>query len=198
MGATASMISAATTGAQVGFGFMQHQQNAQAASQRGRFANDVAERNAQLAERQGRDAINVGELEANRMRGQTDQEVSSGRAAAGAQGVDVNVGSPAAVTDSRKLVGDVDALTIRNNAARAAWGYDVEAANERMNGKLALLAGENEAAGERLSSVSTLLGGASSMYGLYKTRIPKSSPTAAAPVSRRADDPFYGPNQRPA
>jgi hypothetical protein len=197
MGATAGLISAASTGAQIGFGFMQHQTEAQAASLRGRFENDVAERNAQLAERQGRDAIGLGDLEARRLGGQTDQAISTERAATAGQNVDVSGGSAAAVRASQQLVGNVDELTIRNNAARQAWGYDVEAANQRMNGRLALLAGENEAAGERLASVSTLLSGASSLYGLYKTRIPKGYQTTTLPGGQPANDSFFGPNQAP-
>jgi hypothetical protein len=168
MGATASIISVISTGAQIGFGFEQRQQNAQAASLRGRFENDVAERNAQLAEKQGQDALNIGNLEENRQRDVTGQEIASGRTSTAAQNVDVSSGSAAAVRASQQLVGEVDALTIRNNAAREAWGYDVEAANQRMQGRLALLAGENDAAAERASSVSTLLTGASSLTGLYR------------------------------
>ena len=168
MGATAGIISAVTTGAQIGFGFEQHQQNAQAASLRGRFENDVAERNAQLAEKQGQDALNIGNSEENRQRLQSEQQIATGRTSTAAQNVDVSSGSAAAVRASQQLVGEVDALTIRNNAAREAWGYDVEAANQRMNGRLALLSGENEAAAERASSVSTLLTGASSLTGLYR------------------------------
>lgn len=191
MGAVAGIVSAASTGAQTGLGFMQHQSAAQAASLRGRFQSDVAERNAQLAERQGEDALNRGSLEENRMRGETVRQVASGRAALAAQGIDISSGSAAGDTASQELVGEVDALTIRNNAAREAWGYNVDAANSRMQGRLALLAGENEAATERLGSVSTLLSGASSLYGLYRgsrtgTRVSAGATTgrSAAPVVR--------------
>lgn len=196
MGVTAAVV----TAAQMGLGYMQHQQNAQAASLRGRFENDVAERNAKLAEMQREDTLNLGTLEENRMRGQTAQAVSSGRAAAAGQGVDVGVGSAAAVRASQELVGEVDALTIRNNAARAAWGYDVEAASQRMNGRLALLSGENEAAGERLAGYGTLLSGASSLYGMRGTRVPKkngNTGSVALPAGQRANDPLYGPNRAP-
>lgn len=165
MGAVAGIISAVMAGANAGIGFAQGQANAQAASLRGRFQNDVAERNAQLAEMQREDALNRGSLEEDRARGETAQAIASGRASAAAQGIDVNSGSAVAVRASQQLVGDIDATTIRNNAAREAWGYDVEAANQRMQGKLALLAGENEAAQDRLGSYSTLLSGA---VGVYK------------------------------
>lgn len=199
MGATAAIVTAVSTGAEVGFGFMQHQQAAQAASMRGRFENQIAERNAQLAEMQGEDALNLGQLAENRQRGQTTQAVASGRAAAAGQGIDINTGSAAAVRVSQELVGEIDALTIRNNAARQAWGYDVEAAHQRMQGRLALLGGENEAATERLASVGTLLTGAASLYGLRNTRVPKKSGNgrAALPVGQRANDSMFGPNRAP-
>lgn len=197
MGATASIITAVSTGAKIGAGFAQQQQDAQGASLRGRFANAVAERNAQLAERQGQDALARGELAANRVGGQTDQAVSSGRAAAAAGGSDVNVGSAAAVTASERLVGAVDALTIRNNAAREAWGYNVEAANQRMQGRLALLSGENQAARQRLASYGTLLSGAADIYSLRSLRVPRvttgaTGPGAALPAGTRDGGNAYG------
>lgn len=192
MGTVASLVSAASgpwgatsgaaklalglEGAQTGLGFMQGQQAAQAASLRGRFENDVAERNAEIADKQAADAINTGTLDANRALGETGQQSSSTRAALAAQGVDITTGSAAAQTASQQLIGDVDALTIRDNAARQAWGFDVQAANQRMQGRLAQLAGENEAATDRVSSVSTLLTGAASAYTLAKrARLPGTS-----------------------
>lgn len=192
MGSVASIISAASTGAQTGFAFGQHQADAQAASLRGRFENDVAERNAKLAEMQRADVLNRGAFEENRFRGEVDQQVSSGRAAAAASGVDVSTGSAADVSATRSAVGELDALTLRNNAAREAWGYDVQAANSRMEGRLALLAGENEAAGQRAAGVSTLLTGASSLASQYyrtrtKTTIDPGATTGrvTAPVVNR-------------
>jgi hypothetical protein len=193
-----AMAGIAATGVQTGLGVAQDQQDAQAASLRGRFQNDVAERNAKIAERQGEDALNRGNLEENRERGATDQAIASGRATTAAQGVDVSSGSAAAVRASEQLVGQVDALTIRNNAAREAWGYDVEAANQRMQGRLALLAGENEAATDRAKSVSTLITGAASTYNLYKLRAPTTSrapQSPALPAGQRDGGSPYGSNQ---
>lgn len=188
MGSVASIISAASSGAQTGLAFGQRQQDAQAASLRGRFENDVAERNAQLAERQGRDAINRGATAEDRQRLETRQEIGSSRAQLAAQGVDVSSGSGAAVTASESLIGDLDALTIRNDAARQAWGYDVEASNSRTQGKLALLAGENEAATQRAASVSTLLTGATNIYGQARAMYAARKPSIALPKATRAAD----------
>lgn len=183
MGSVASIISAASSGALTGLSYGQRQQDAQAASLRGRFENDVAERNAQLAERQGRDTVNRGALEEDRQRLETRQSIGSARAAAAASGVDVSSGSGAAVAATQSLLGDLDALTIRNDAARQAWGYDVEAANSRTQGRLALLSGENEAATHRAASVSTLLTGATSMYNQFSgMRASKSGSPTSAPA----------------
>lgn len=175
-----------TTGLQTGLGFASHEQQAQAASLRGRFENDVAERNAQLSEKEGEDALNVGNLEENRQRLATEQEQGASLAAQGASGATVGSGSNADVRASQQLIGDVDALTIRNNAARQAWGYDVEAANSRMQGKLALLAGENEAASQRTAAVTTLLGGAYSLYSASKLRV-KPDTTTLPPLTPPMD-----------
>lgn len=196
MGATIATIIAGT---QTGIATASHLQAAQAASLRGRFENDIAERNAKLAEKQGEDALNVGNFEENRMRLQTEQEEGATRAAAGASGASVASGSAVDVRASQQLVGDVDALTIRNNAARQAWGYDVEAANERMQGRLALLAGENEAATERTGAATTLLTGAANMYSLSKLRVakPTTPTTPPAPPPAQTYDNLYGAGQRP-
>lgn len=192
-----SSIAGIVSVAQTGLGVAQNVQDAQAAKLRGQFENQVDQRNAQLAEKQAEFAVNDATLDANRLGGQTAQQVASGRAAAAAGGADVNTGSAAAVTASRNLVGAVDALTIKNNAAREAWGYDVQAANYRTQGKLALMAGQNEATADTMKGVSTLLGGATDIYKIYKTRVPKTTPgnTTPLPAGRPAPDSPYGPSE---
>lgn len=188
MGA-AILALAALSGLQTGLEFGQHQKDAQAASMRGRLQNDIAERNAQLAERQGRDALNRGAMAEGRERLETRQQIGSTRAALAAQGIDVNGGSAAEVQATERLIGDVDALMIRSNAQREAWGFDVEAANERTQGRFALLAGENEAAAQRVAGVSTLLGGVANLYSINGMRAPKSKSVALPKASRAPDVP---------
>ena len=56
------------------------------------------------------------------------------------------------------MFGEVDLKTIRNNAARRAWGYDVEKQNSLSEGKLAKYGGNMTAAGTLLSTGSQVAG----------------------------------------
>jgi hypothetical protein len=49
------------------------------------------------------------------------------KAVAAANGVDVGSGSPTEIMASSKYLGERDALTIRDNAARQAWAYRQQA-----------------------------------------------------------------------
>jgi hypothetical protein len=58
-------------------------------------------------------------------------------------------------------MGELDALRIRNNAAREAWGYRVGAANSRMGGKYAAQEANTQA-------IATLATTGSSAYSAYR------------------------------
>ena len=65
-------------------------------------------------------------------------------------------GDPAAI-------GEQDALTIRANAARQAWGYKVEANNYRNEGRVAKATGRNAAAGTYLTTAANAMSQGASM-----------------------------------
>jgi hypothetical protein len=66
-------------------------------------------------------------------------------------------------------MGELDALTIRNNAAREAWGYRVQATNYRQSASLTKMAAKNQASSIRNQGWTTLLTSGlqigASMYG---------------------------------
>ncbi len=144
------------------------QRQASAASAAGRYTQSVDNENARLMDLQATDATARGQLEEQRQRLSTRQNIGASRAALAAQGVDVSSGSAADVQASEAGVGEMDALTIRNNAAREAWGYKVGAINERQQGTLAAAEGDMAASGYRAQSWSALLGGAAQTYGIYQ------------------------------
>lgn len=168
MGSVASMLSLGVSGFQTVSNFSALQRQASAASAQGQYVKRVDEQNAKMAEAQAQDALDRGELTAQRRGLETRQQIGSTRAAQAAQGVDVSSGSAADVQASEAGIGAMDEVTIRNNAAREAWGYKVEAINQRQAGEVAAITGDTTAAGYRAESYGSLLSGAANTYGLYR------------------------------
>lgn len=89
----------------------------------------VANNNAILAERQRNDSIERGKEEELNFRRQLNQLKGSQRANYGASGVSFASGSPSDVLVDTAVLGEIDALTVRDNAAREAYGFDVQKQN---------------------------------------------------------------------
>jgi hypothetical protein len=148
-------------------GVESQQRQASAASASGQYAKRVDEENARQLDFQAQDATERGQVAAQRRGLAGRQELGSSRAALAAQGVDVSSGSAADVQASEAGLTAADEVTLRNNAAREAWGYKVEAINERQAGQVAAITGDSAAAGYRAASWGTALSGAAQTYGLY-------------------------------
>jgi hypothetical protein len=146
------------------------------------YEGNILDLNAGLADRQAKDALTRGRLDENRVRADTRGLMGAQRAALGASGVDLTVGSPLDVQADAAGIGEVDARTIRNNARREAYGYQVDAVNLRTRAGMTRTAGRNQAAGIRDAAASTLLTGALSTYGQYAA----SRPAGASPGAIRA------------
>lgn len=104
-----------------------------------KFNQAIYNQNAQFAEQEARwseaqadDALVRGEDEVNTIRMKVRQAIGTARAAYAAQGVEVNDGSASNVQVGMSYVGERDALTVRNNAAREAWGYKTKAWGSRV------------------------------------------------------------------
>ena len=93
---------------------------AQVAANNQIIANETAARTLQ----QGQQMSQIKEM-------QTGQQMAAVRAAAGASGLDPNAPGTSAtrVQSDVETLGSTDALTIRNNAALAAWGYQTQGSN---------------------------------------------------------------------
>lgn len=121
--------------------------------EQGKYLNKVAKVNAGISERAGRDAVKRGNIDADEQRQQTGQVLGAQRAAFAANGVDVNSGSAGQVQNDTAALGELDALTLVNNAAREAYGYQVQAMDQRQQGKLAKYKGKMDAIGSILGGV---------------------------------------------
>jgi hypothetical protein len=97
--------------------------------QQGRYQAAVAKNNQRLAERQAEDALRRGDLAEDQQRRKTGLILGTQRAGLAGQGTALDEGSPLDIVGDTAMVGETDALTIRSNAEREAWGYRAQAMN---------------------------------------------------------------------
>lgn len=182
MAALTAALLAATTASTISK-FAGDRRNARAAEQQGNYESAIYGQNATLADQQATDAIARGHEAELRSRGGTRQLVGSQRAALGAQGIALDSGSAQDVVQNDEALGELDALTIRNNARREAYGYSTQAAQYRQQGQMAQLAGQNTAKAYRQQGTSTLLAGAGDLFNVYQSYGLNRSPSTRLPSS---------------
>ncbi len=165
--AIASMaMSALSTG--VGFVGQMQQQQAQAQQAAINQANlnyqaQTARNNAALAERQAADAVQRGRVEEDKRRMLTQQQIGQQTARLAAQGTDLE-GSPTDILGDTAATGELDALTIRSNAAREAYGYKLQGLNYNADATLKTASAANSSYSPNyLGAGASLLAGASNL-----------------------------------
>ena len=168
------------TGASTVSNFAAQRQQAGAVMAQGEYSKRIADWNASAAERQAADAVSRGATDSQRQLTATKGLIGSQRAALAAQGIEVDSGSALDVQTDSQTLGELDALTIRNNAAREAFGFTTQASNYRQQGNMDLLAANNKASGIRAQSYGTLLTGVAQTYGQYRQGRP-STPSTKTP-----------------
>jgi len=148
-----------------------------AAKQAGLLSQEAAESqgaladfNAQVADLQAKDAIDRGFEDESRFRSVVRGAIGAQRAGFAAANIDVGFGSAVDVQADAAMLGELDALTIRTNAAREAWGYKVTATDFRKRGEIArkegaamAAAGAEQQTASRWGAAATLLGTAGSL-----------------------------------
>lgn len=135
----------------------------------------LADYNAAVAALQATDATQRGAQDEQRFRSGIRQVVGSQRAGFAAGNIDVGYGSAVDVQADATFLGELDALTIRTNAAREAWGYSVQAEDyrkraeiTRKEGVAVAAAGREEQKASRFAAAGTLVGtGASLLEARY-------------------------------
>lgn len=111
----------------------------------GNYASRVANSNAHMIDLRAEDEINRGNNESQQFRKKIRKLVGAQRAGFGAGGADVNTGSALEVQAQTAEHGAMDALTIKNNAWKQAWGLHQEASNTRFQGEMSKYAGRSAA-----------------------------------------------------
>jgi hypothetical protein len=160
-----TMTALAVGGAAVGaFGKLQE---GDARSRAANYQAQVAENNKLIAEQNARWATTAGTARETAEGMKVRAGVARLKARQGASGVDVNTGSSKEVTDAASALGSLDAMTIRSNTAREAYGYEVAATSEQAKANLARMEGESAKTSGYIGALSSLLSGASSAGGKY-------------------------------
>lgn len=170
----------AMAGATVGAGLL----SAKGIKEQGKYEKAVHEQNARIAEMQAVDAIDRGTVEEGRHRLDVRALIGEQRTSMGAQGIEINDADESAgqVQLSARAQGEYDALLIRNNAAREAWGYRVQAQDSMQQGRLAEISSKNRARdtilGGFIGAGSMMVSGAGG-----RTRVPVTTAKAPAPAT---------------
>lgn len=120
--------------------------------QASKFNAQMAERQAALQEKAAQDVIERGDEQADRQREQTGRLIGEQRATIGASGVEMDSGSPLRLQTDSRYQGELDALTIEENARREAMGLSRGAQQSRMESEFTRRRGQ-------IGAGSTLLTG---------------------------------------
>lgn len=154
--------------------------------------------NAHVADLQATDAIERGAEQEGKYRVNIRQTIGAQRAGYAGGNIDVGYGSAVDVQADAAFLGELDALTIRTNAGREAWGYNVQAidlrkraAITRKEGSFAQQAGAEQAKSAYLGAAGTIAGGTMSLmqmrYGFRDTASSSAGPTSSARIFTASD-----------
>lgn len=160
--AIASLVAAGAGAATSAYGSIQQ---GRAQSAQADYQSAVGRNNAIIAEQQARDAEERGAAAETAQRRQTAQLAGHQRAAMAANGVDLSSGSPLDILGDTAQFGELDALTVRSNAAREAYGFRNQGAQFTADAGAAKLAGKNAKSASYISAGSTILTSAGQMAG---------------------------------
>lgn len=160
---TLAAASLAATG--LGTAFTAYGQIQQGKAQQAQYNYQAAvdRNNAVIAERLAKDAEDRGKKEEQQQRQGVRQLIGQQRSAFAGNGIDLGSMNVTDTTADTALLGELDALTIRNNAEREAYGFRVQGMNYTASAGMNTLAGRNARSAGKMGAISTVLGGAGSL-----------------------------------
>ncbi len=133
--ATTSTPSAIGGGTLAGLAIIQAVTGAFTQFQAGRARKYIARANERLFEFKATDAKRRGRERAGRVRQRGKKVIGAQRAALAAQGIRVDVGSASDIQRETADITDFDAMTIKNNALREAFGFETRGADIRLESR---------------------------------------------------------------
>ena len=162
---TAASIGATLIGAGVSaFGSIE---SSDAASASASYQSQVAANNATIAGENAQYAKAAGEAQVTQSELKTAATIGAIKTNQAASGLDVNSGSNEDVQSSAKELGELDALTIRNSAAKQAYGYQVQSTSFTQQSQLSSAQSQQDLTAGMFGAGSSILGGASSATNNY-------------------------------
>lgn len=170
---TLAVVSAVGTGAQ----FLGSMAQGNAAAQSAKYNAQVQMNNAEMAKRNATLASQEGAENAAIKQQETRAKVGAIKAAQAANGIDVNTGSAVDVRSSASELGMLDAISIRSNATRKAYGYQTDASDATAQAQLDKQQGKSAATAGYIEAGGTLLGNSvkASQNGTYDAWMSKNS-----------------------
>jgi len=117
-----------------------------------KFSAQLARQNAELAEAKAADAVVRGDKQASNLQLEVSQLLGTQRSGYAAQGVIVDSGSAAEVSDASRRSLQEDVNTIKSNAWKEAWGFKMDAQNIGFEAELNTRAAKNKARNTLITS----------------------------------------------
>lgn len=149
-------------------------QQASAAQAAAKYQSEVASSNQQIATQNAQFASASGEEKAAVQEQKTRAQMGAIEAGQASSGVDINSPTATAVRTSTDELGNLDAQTIRSNAAREAYGYQTQSTNFENQSAADISQGENAGVAGEFNAGSGLLSGAGNA-GLNYAKVMNSS-----------------------
>lgn len=141
--------------------------SAGSAIQQADHAEDVARVNADRDRYAAEDALVRGRIAEDQHRQKVRQMIGRQKAGLAANGIDATTGTGGQILADTAAAGEYDALVVRNNAMREAFGLNTRASDTTMQGSWQKAAGYNNA-------TSTLITAGSKAYAGY-TKMPTTT-----------------------
>lgn len=138
-----------------------------AAKAQAEYAAGVARNNQIIAQQYADTERAKGRVAEDAKRQETAQKISAQRASGGSSGLDVNSGTSLDLQADTAKLGEFDALTIRNNAARAAYGYETQGVNYGSAAEMELSRGRYAKNASNIKIGQSIASSASSFAGKW-------------------------------
>lgn len=127
------------------------------------YQAQVNRNNAVIAENNAKAVQDAGQTEEQAQRQKTAQLVGRARATMAANGIDTTSGTSLDILGDTAKLGELDALTIRSNTARKAYGYRVQGMSDMAQADLDVASGKNAVAAGQTNAFGSVLSGATSL-----------------------------------
>lgn len=136
-----------------------------------KYNSEVQSNNAEIASRNATLAGQEGAANAAIEQQKTRANVGAIKSAQAANGVDVNTGSAVDVRSSASELGELNAITIRNNAVKTAYGFQTSATSDEAQSQLDKEQAKYDTEAGDINAGTTLLskGASGSQSGLWNT-----------------------------